>query len=75
MTGRTTPDLRKGYRVARMAASLWLRSRRPASIGTDGCREPGGRMARLKQRMWRYGAVIAPVVALALSLEAGRRWF
>jgi hypothetical protein len=32
-------------------------------------------MARLKQRVWRYGAVIGPVVALALSLEAGRRWF
>jgi hypothetical protein len=32
-------------------------------------------MARLKQRVWRYGAVLAPVVALALSLEAGRRWF
>ena len=32
-------------------------------------------MARLKQRVWRYGAVLAPVVTLALSLEAGRRWF
>ena len=32
-------------------------------------------MARLKQRMWQIGAVIAPVVAIALSLEAGRRWF
>jgi hypothetical protein len=32
-------------------------------------------MARLKQRMWRIGAVIAPVMAIAFSLEAGRRWF
>jgi len=25
--------------------------------------------------MWRIGTALAPVVALALSLEAGRRWF
>ena len=32
-------------------------------------------MARWHQRMWRIGTALAPVVALALSLEAGRRWF
>jgi hypothetical protein len=31
-------------------------------------------MARLQQRMWRIGVVLAPLMALALSLEAGRRW-
>ena len=32
-------------------------------------------MARLTQRAWRIGAVLAPLMAIALSLEAGRRWF
>lgn len=61
--------------MARMAASLWLRSpaRRRSEATSAGLQEDV--MARLKQRVWRYGAVLAPVVALALSLEAGRRWF
>jgi hypothetical protein len=29
---------------------------------------------RIHSRMWRIGAAIAPFIALALSLEAGRRW-
>jgi len=28
----------------------------------------------INARMWRLGAAIAPFIALALSLEAGRRW-
>jgi hypothetical protein len=31
-------------------------------------------MARLTQRAWRIGMMLAPFVAIALSLEAGRRW-
>jgi hypothetical protein len=32
-------------------------------------------MARWHKRMWRIGAALAPIIVLALSLEAGRRWF
>lgn len=32
-------------------------------------------MARLQKRLWQIGAVLAPFMAVALSLEAGRRWF
>ena len=31
--------------------------------------------ARFQGRMLRIGAALAPFVALAMSLEAGRRWF
>ena len=30
--------------------------------------------ARFKSRMWRIGVVLAPLMSLALVLEAGRRW-
>lgn len=47
----------------------------PACIGEGG---PGYEDMmvndRIKGRMWRIGAALAPFVALALSLEAGRRW-
>lgn len=32
-------------------------------------------MARLTRRAWQIGAALASLAALALSLEAGRRWF
>ena len=30
--------------------------------------------ARFKSRMWQIGVVLAPLMSLALVLEAGRRW-
>ena len=31
-------------------------------------------MRRFQKRVWRIGIALAPFVAFALSLEAGRRW-
>jgi hypothetical protein len=61
--------------MARMA----IASRSDRVTGTrSGTPWPGDQetnMARLQKRLWQIGAVLAPLMAVALSLEAGRRWF
>lgn len=74
MTRCTAPYLRQGYPVARTA----IASGSDRVTGTrSGSQRPDDQetmMARLQKRLWQIGAVLAPFMAVALSLEAGRRW-
>ncbi len=77
MTGRTTRYLRPASRIARTASSLTvpMAPRRVVAQTEGRMTQENPVTARFQGRMWRIGAALAPFVALAMSLEAGRRWF
>ena len=76
-SGRTHPVPSSCSRLARTTRSLHFRRNARPAIGILGGRQTRESLVstRLSSRMWRIGVAVAPFIALALSLEAGRRWF